>query len=59
MNKNPAIQKNNEAQLVRKHTREYVSKTNLPNYQPFMIFFHNVKSGSVEVLNNQSIGGVQ
>ena len=59
MNKmNLAIQKNNKAQLVRKSdTEQSTSKTNLHNYQSLIMFFHDVKSGSVELLNTQNIGG--
>ena len=59
MNKmNLAIQKNNKAQLVRKSDSEQsLSKTNLHNYQLLIMFFHDVKSGSVELLNTQNIGG--
>ena len=58
MNKmNPAI-KNSKAQLVRKSDSEQsTSKTNLHNYQPLIMFYHDVKSGSVEWLNTQNIGG--
>ena len=58
MNKmNPAI-KNSKAQLVRKSDSEQsTSKTNLHNYQPLIMFYHDVKSGSVEFLNTQNIGG--
>jgi hypothetical protein len=58
MNKmNPAI-KNSKAQLVRKSDSEQsTSKTNLHNYQPLIMFYHDVKSGSVELLNTQNIGG--
>jgi len=54
---NPAI-KNSKAQLVRKSdNQQSTSKTNLHNYQPLIMFFHDVKSGSVELLNTQNIGG--
>ena len=54
---NPAI-KNSKAQLVRKSdTEQSTSKTNLHNYQPLIMFFHDVKSGSVELLNTQNIWG--
>jgi hypothetical protein len=54
---NPAI-KNSKAQLVRKSDSEQsTSKTNLHNYQPLIMFYHDVKSGSVELLNTQNIGG--
>ena len=58
MNKmNPAI-KNSKAQLVRKSdTEQSTSKTNLHNYQPLIMFYHDVKSGSIELLNTQNIGG--
>jgi len=54
---NPAI-KNSKAQLVRKSdNQQSTSKTNLHNYQPLIMFFHDVKSGSIELLNTQNIGG--
>ena len=60
MNKmNPAI-KNSKAQLVRKSDSEQsTSKTNLHNYQPLIMFYHDVKSGSVALLGTQSDGGVR
>ncbi len=56
--KNLAIGKNSKAlKLVRTHSEQFVSTTISPNHQAFWMF-HNVKSGSIELLNTQSIGGV-
>ena len=53
MNKMNLATKNSKAQkLVRKEEcNQILSKTDLGNRQPLIVFYHNLKSNSVELLN--------